>query len=138
MARNNKYTTNLNLNIDNSTDSSHLATVTIGNGSDANAYMNIRYTTAASSTSTGALRVGGGAGIGGKLYTGNDIHSAGHLYLAADKDIFMNYSSTDYPILENFNNKNIVFNAASGGLYIGYKNTTSINMYYSTDASTRT
>ena len=33
-------------------------------------------TTAASSTITGALRVGGGVGIGGKLYTGGDI-SAG-------------------------------------------------------------
>ena len=76
--------------------------------------------------------------LNGELYTTSNIHSGGHIYLAADKDIFMAYNNTDYPILENFNNKNIVFNAATGGLYLGYKNTTGIYMYYSTDASTRT
>lgn len=38
------------------------------------------------------------------------------------------YSDTAYNILLNYNNGNIVFNAASGVLYLGYANTTGINI----------
>lgn len=101
-------------------------------------YVNIRSEQDASSTSTGALRIGGGAGIAKKLYIGDDIHSDGHLYFAAAKNIYMNYNGVDYPILENSDDSNIILNAATGILNIGHKNTIGINMYYSTDDSTRT
>jgi hypothetical protein len=41
-----------------------------GNTSN-NGYLNLQYTTAASSTTTGAMRVAGGMGIGGSLYAGS-------------------------------------------------------------------
>lgn len=73
MARNNKHTSTLNINIDNSTDTDHLAAVMVGNASDTHAYMNLRYTTAATSKTTGALRVGGGVGVAGDVYA-NAFH----------------------------------------------------------------
>lgn len=95
-------------------------------------------TTVSSSTSTGALAIGGGAGIGGKLYVGSDTNIAGHLYLASNKGIHMNYNSTNYDILHNFNNGNVGLSAAGSGLYIGYYITTTTHMYYSSSTSSRT
>lgn len=68
MVRNNKNTSALYLNYDNSTDDSHLAIVTIGGSGDSKAYLNVRYRTASSSKTTGALIVGGGAGFSGTVY----------------------------------------------------------------------
>jgi len=129
-ARNNSAAANLLLN-------SEGGNILLGVDDD-DYYVNIRSEQDASSTSTGALRVGGGAGITKKLYVGDDIHSDGHLYFAAAKNIYMNYNGIDYPILENSDDSNIILNAATGILDIGHKNTIGINMYYSTDDSTRT
>lgn len=48
--------------------------VTTGNNFVTNAVTNLRNTTQASSTATGALQIAGGAGIGGNLYVGGTIN----------------------------------------------------------------
>ena len=38
----------------------------------------------------------------------------------------MNYNSTDYSVLVNYNNGNTGMNAAGAGLYLGYTNTNGV------------
>ena len=79
-----------------------------------------------------------------KLYVNGTAWLNDHLYLAALKNIYMHYTNTtddidaDYLILNNPGGGNIALNAASHGLYLGYINTDSIKLYYSTlvDGST--
>lgn len=79
-----------------------------------------------------------------KLYVNGTSWLNDHVYLAALKNIYMHYTNTtddidaDYLILNNPGGGNIALNAASHGLYLGYINTDSIKLYYSTlvDGST--
>ena len=58
----------------------------------------------------------------------SDTTIGGHLYLSvAAKHLYMKYNNTNYNIINNHNNANISVNAASGGLFLGYTNTTSID-----------
>ena len=47
---------------------------------------NIKATTAASSTTTGALKVAGGVGVVGNIYAG-DIYSTGNLVLTVESTV---------------------------------------------------
>jgi len=49
-------------------------------------YFALKQGTAASSTTTGALRVDGGAGITGDLYTGSTVHAAGTVFAEASTE----------------------------------------------------
>lgn len=86
--------------------------------------------------STGNATINGNLGIGAdyavlggsyKLYVNGSSFFNDHMYLAAEKHIYMSYDSTNYNILHNHNNGNISINAASGGLYVGYYNTALVN-----------
>ena len=61
------------------------------------------------------------------LYTTGYLQSATHLYLGTSGHVRMLYNNTWYDAVHNHDNGNISINAASGGLYVGYLNTTSIN-----------
>lgn len=76
---------------------------------------------------SGQIGLGANANTSYRLYVSGTTWLNDHLYLAAGKHIYMNYNSTDYSVVHNHNNGNISVEAASGGLYIGYANTTLVN-----------
>ena len=68
------------------------------------------------------------ANSSGNGYFSNTLTVASHIYLSTGaRHLYMKYGSTNYNILHNHNNGNVSLNAASGGLYIGYQNTTLMN-----------
>lgn len=60
------------------------------------------------------------------ILAGTYLQARNHMYLDAGH-FYMKYSNTWYSVLHNHGNGNISVEAASGGLYIGYSNTTLIN-----------
>ena len=77
--------------------------------------------------------------VNGTSNLNGDTRANGHLYFEADKDIYFNYNSTDWPILDNANNGNVSLNACGEKLLLGYNKTSYIYMYYTnSDNSTRT
>ena len=60
------------------------------------------------------------------ILAGTYLQAKNHMYLDAGH-FYMKYNNTWYSVLHNHNNGNISVEAASGGLYIGYSNTTLIN-----------
>ncbi len=57
-------------------------------------------------------------------YWGNTY--VGQIYQSAGAGLTMNYNSTDYSVLVNYNNGNTGMNAAGAGLYLGYTNTNGV------------
>jgi len=82
----------------------------------------ISNTTAATSTASGALRVTGGAGIGGSLYVGSGITST-NITLTGLTTNRVPFVSTGGLLIDNSNfyvdNANALFYAGGGGAYIG-------------------
>lgn len=60
----------------------------------------------------------------------NNFYLNGHLYLDSGKHIYMNYASSDWPVLNNHNNGNISVNGAGSHLDLGYLYTPVTRMYY--------
>lgn len=71
-ARNNKAASTLSLNYEG-------GNIILG-VNNTSYYVNVRSTKASTASTDGALVVGGGVGIGGKLYTGNDITASGTIH----------------------------------------------------------
>lgn len=82
------------------------------------------YCSNASGTGTGVLTLNQSNQISGlAVVSGTITFNTG-----ADTAVLKNtYSSTAYNLIRNHNNGNISLSASSGGLYIGYENTTLIN-----------
>ena len=76
--------------------------------------------------------------VNGTSYFNGNIRSNGHLYFEASKNIYFNYNSKDWPVLDNYNNSNTTFNACGGGLHIGYVNTPNTYIFYSNSGSAGT
>ena len=77
--------------------------------------------------------------VNGTSYFNDNARINGNLYFEANKDIYFNYNSTDWPILDNANNGNVSLNACGDKLLLGYNKTSYIYMYYTnSDNSTRT
>ena len=77
--------------------------------------------------------------VNGTSYLNDNARINGNLYFEADKDIYFNYNSIDWPILDNANNGNVSLNACGENLLLGYNKTSHICMYYTnSDNSTRT
>jgi hypothetical protein len=66
----------------------------------------------------------------------NNFYLKGHLYLDSGKHIYMKYSSTDWPVLNNHNNGNISVNGAGSHLDLGYFYTPVTRMYYTNSDNT--
>lgn len=85
IARNNETGATLYLNTGiSSTD--HLCIIQMGASQDSLAYVDVKYTMDASSSSNGAMRIVGGVGIGKKLYVGSDTKIIGNTGLGTDPD----------------------------------------------------
>lgn len=77
--------------------------------------------------------------VNGTSYLNDNARINGNLYFEADKDIYFNYNSTDWPILDNANNGDVSLNACGENLLLGYNKTSHICMYYTnSDNSVRT
>ena len=85
-------------------------------------------TTASSSTTTGALRVSGGAGIAKNLWVGGYVVGSNGIYNGTGKHYYTAYDGTDYAVIRNYNNGNMAYNACSGGIYLGWADTVRIHI----------
>lgn len=81
---------------------------------------------AGSTSVTGSVGASTNITAGTYVYAGTYLQAKTHVY-SDTGHFYMKYNNTWYSVLHNHGNGNISVESASGGLYIGYSNTTLIN-----------
>ena len=91
-------------------------------------YDNTSYGLSASSIcSNGTLHGNAAITAGTYVYAASYLQAETCVYVGAGQPINMKYNNTWYNVLVNYNNGNTGVNAAGGGVYLGYSNSTLID-----------